>query len=688
MKRLKRFIPVLLLAALVLGMLPVSGADRAPTPDYSAADAVFSQIYGGLIGRRAPASDEARADRAEQILERAAGVVPGSVRRSGNDLIWETEGGVACRFSPYLYQLLTRAKGAEAGAPEPPRKAVTAEGRDVCLFAPYYGMDEDFEGVGGTYDVWSSILAKFTGGAYHRYEGRYATVGRIADAVSSSAVVLFDTHGEMDPENRTSYICLQSGEGLTEADYAYDGSAGVNHALYGGRGTGDTVFYEIDGTVIANHMQSDARGCLIWNGSCYGMATQGICRPLLDRGAGAIYGYSRDVSFGGDRCWMDTFMDELTSGKTVRESLLASKKRWGEWDFSPEICARYSWSQWAARTLSEAMERRQAFPVLVSAADPYPTNPNTLQDVRCDWRLPQVELTVHIHVPDGVKCADIRGYVYYEGRLPIPAGSPRDQSHAYRFVGWSRYPFDPTQQLPAVYAPGAACSFGYDDGAPLSFGFRSVDLYAVYSYAENGLTWYTTQVPDGPYDPYDPSALFSDMAFGTWYYQNVRFAAANGLVNGYTDGTFRPENTIKRSEVVSILYRAAGSPAPTGDADFPDVAERDWFAPAVAWARAQGVVLGYDDGMFHPERPVTRAQLAVFFCRYAAAKPDGDAAIDSFPDRADVPGWARNEMAWAVDRGLVNGSRIDGIDYLKPLNQATRAQFVAILNRYLDNSSQ
>ena len=686
MKRIKQRILALLLAALVLGLVPVSGASPQ-TPDYGAADAVFSRIYSSLLGRRAPASDESRADRVERILEDAPGVVPGSVRRSGNDLVWQTEGGVACRFSPYLYRLLTRDKGAVSDAAEPPRKALSAEGRDVSLFAPYYGMDDDFEGVGGTYDTWGAILARFTGGAYHRWEGRYATVGRIAEALAGSAVVLFDTHGETDARYRTSYICLQSGEGLTEADYAYDPAAGVNHALYGGRGAGGSVYYEVDGTVIANHMSSDARGCLIWNGSCHGMGTQGICKPLMDRGVGAIYGYSRDVSFGGDRCWMETFMDELTSGKTVRESLQAAKKRWGEWDLSPEICARYHWSQWADHTLSEAIESGKAFPVLVSAEDPYPANPSGLQTVRCDWRLPQVELEVRMHVPDGVKCADIQGYVFYRGKLPTPAGIPRDQSRAYRFTGWSLYPFDRSRQLPAVYAPGAPFSFGFDEGEPLSFGFQSADLYGVYAYEENGVTWYTTQVPDGPYDPYDPSALFSDMAFGTWYYQYVRFAAANGLVNGYTDGTFKPENTVKRSEVVSILYRAAGSPAPAEAAGFPDVAEGDWFAPAVAWAQSSGIVLGYDDGLFHPERPVTRAQLAVFFCRYALARTDGDDALRAFPDQADVPGWARSEMAWAVEQGLINGSRIGGVDYLKPLNQATRAQFVAILNRYLDNTN-
>ena len=683
MKFLKRFVPALLLAALLLGLLPAAGAGTQE-PDYAAADAVFSRLYRGISGRKAAMDDEARAERAEQLLAHIEGVVPGSVRRSGTDLTWQVEGGVSCRFSPRLYALLTRGESTEVRDPEPLRKASTASGRDISVFAPYCGMDEEFEGVSGSYGTWSNILARFTGGTCLRYEQSYATVDRIAAAVTSSAVVMIDSHGDIDSRGRTSYICLQNGAGITSADYAYDYRTGVCHAVYGGRGPGGIAYYEVDGTVISNHMAADAQGCLFWNGTCYGMSTSGICGPLLERGVGAVYGYSRDVSFGGDRCWMETFMDTLTTGATLRECAIAAKNRWGCWDFSPEICERYSWAAWADRTLAEAIEDEAAFPVLVSDRDPYPADPNTLQNVQSDWRLPRLDLYVRLHLPDGVKSPDIRGHMFYEGSLPTPAGVPRDQSHAYRFAGWSLYSFAQTTQPPAVYAPGTRFRFGYDDSDPLSFGERSTDLYGVYSFTEDGRTWFTTQVPDGPYDPYDPSTLFSDMPYGTWYYQNVRYALANGLVNGYTDGSFRPESTIKRSEVVSILYRAAGSPATETNAAFADVDPGDWFAPAVAWASEQGIVLGYDDGLFHPERSVTRAQLAVFFCRFAGDLPGSRDTLDAFPDRAAVPDWAVYELAWAVEEDLINGSPAGGKTYLKPLNEATRAQFVAILNRYLE----
>ena len=685
MKRLKRYILALLAAALALGLLPVFGAALPAEPDYSAADAIFSELYRSLSGRKAPMDDTERADRAERLLENAGGVIPGSVRRSGDDLTWQTEGGVSCRFSPYLYALATRARSAGVRAPEPPRKAPTAAGRDVYVFAPYCGLDEDFEDISGSYGTWSNVLARFTGGACLRYEQSYATIDRIAAAVQDAAVVMIDSHGETDAAGRTSYICLQSGEGITGADYAYDARAGVCHAYYGGRGAGGTLFYEIDGTAISNHMTADARGCLFWNGTCFGMATEGICGPLLRRGAGAVYGYSRDVSFGGDRCWMETVMDDLTSGATLSGSLVTAKTRWGWWDFSPEICARYNWRGWELDTLAEAMENEAAFPVVASDADPYPANPNTQQVVLSGWRLPRLDLYLRLHLPDGVKSPDILCHMFSEGRLPTPAGIPRDQSRTYRFEGWSLQPVAETDRRPAVYAPGQPFSFGYENGRPLSFGARDADLYGVYSFVRDGQTRYTTRVPDGPYDPCDPASLFSDMPFGTWYYPNVRYAVAMGLVKGYTDGTFRPEDTIRRSEVVAILYRVAGEPAVAWDAGFADVPEGEWFSSAVTWAAKLGIVQGYDDGLFHPERPVTRAQLAVLFYRWSGSPKSSADALDDFPDRDAVPDWAAKELAWAVGRGLINGSVVGETSWLKPLNQATRAQFVAILQRYLEN---
>ncbi len=689
MRSLRLLLALLLALALLPGMAPATGAsDQSDGPDYACADAIFDQIYGRLHGRKAVPDETSRADSVERLLAAADGVVPGSVRRTGNDLTWMAEGGVACRFSPYLDSLAAAVP--QAQEPNPTRKNITADGRDVCLIAPYYGLDDAFAGPGGGYDSWGDTMAYFTGGSYVRYERTEATVDRIAEAVERCAVVLIDSHGELDPLGETSYICLQTGDGITAGDYAEDPATGISHAYYGGRGSGGICFYEVDGTVIANHMDQSAAGGLFWSGTCFGMATDGLCGPLLEKGVGTVYGYSRDVSFGGDSCWMGTFMDELTHGATVAQAAKEMKRVWGAWDFSPEICAYNDWSsRFINHSADEARKSGDAFPVVASARDPFPADPDTVQTVRSDWQLPRQELTLHLVVPEGVKCPDVAGFIFYTGRLPEPVGTPRNQDHSYSFVGWCAESFPESQRIPGtLFRPGDQFRFGYEDPDPLSFGARSAVLYGVYSFTRDGQTQYTTQVPDGEYDPYDPSALFSDMAFGTWYYRSVREAVAQGLIRGYNDGTFRPDAPIRRSEAVTILHRAALSPEPGTAADFPDVPSGCFYEKALAWAAENRIVLGYSDGLFHPDEPVTRAQLAALIRRYARAQGGDPAVLDAFPDRADVPRWAESDLAWAVQTTLIQGSNVSGKVYLQPAVRATRAQVVTILQRYLATPSK
>ncbi len=690
MKKYGRLLSLLLLLALLLPALPVGARDTG-MPDYELADEIFEGLYARLLERKAPGTAAARAEAAARYLARTPGVEPESLRRYGDALTWMTTDGVACHFSPRLYALAT-----ENQTPTAEQKSTTAQvkapstiGRDVYLFAPYYELDKGFEGEDGAYDTWSGILAHFTGGNYYKYLREEATIDALADALEEAAVVLIDSHGDTETgtaDALSSYICLQSGAGITTADYAYDEAAGVSHAYYGGSSANGAIsYYEVDGTAIANHMEKPAAGGLLWNGICYGMSTQGISAPLMEQGLGVIYGYSQEVSFGGDRYWLGTAMDELTSGKTFHQALAVMKNICGAWDYSPQICEQNRWpASWVNHTAAQAAANEDAFPVVVSAKDSYPANPNALCSVYSDWQLPRLTLTLTLQVPDGVKQPAIEAYVFYTGTLPTPAGRPRNQDQDYRFAGWSLHSFAPQSRLPEPsFQPGELFSFGYYEQDLLSFGDHSATLYAIYSYQDAGGLHYTTQVPDGPYDPYDPSSLFVDMPFGSWYYDAVRYATAESLVNGYPDNSFRPNATIRRSEVVSLLYRAAGQPEAGSDWFFTDVDPESWYGPAVAWAAEQGIAQGFGDGSFLPDQVVTRAQLASFLYRYAGAEPADSAQLSTFPDQDDVPSWAQDSLSWAVEKKLIQGNKLQNQIYLQPNSQATRAQFVAILERYL-----
>ena len=90
----------------------------------------------------------------------------------------------------------------------------------------------------------------------------------------------------------------------------------------------------------------------------------------------------------------------------------------------------------------------------------------------------------------------------------------------------------------------------------------------------------------------------------------------------------------------------------------------------------------------YADAPVTRAQLAALFCRFAGAGGADPSSLDPFPDRAAVPGWAEAPLAWAVEQELIKGTRVDGRLYLQPTGQATRAQFVTIMQRYLSTATK
>lgn len=107
----------------------------------------------------------------------------------------------------------------------------------------------------------------------------------------------------------------------------------------------------------------------------------------------------------------------------------------------------------------------------------------------------------------------------------------------------------------------------------------------------------------------DPDFPFADVAKGSWYYEGVRYAYENGLMSGTGEGTFSPDLPTSRGMLVTILYRLAGSPA-AGSASFTDVVKGQWYADGVAWASANGVVSGYPDGSFRPNDTITREQMA------------------------------------------------------------------------------
>lgn len=169
-----------------------------------------------------------------------------------------------------------------------------------------------------------------------------------------------------------------------------------------------------------------------------------------------------------------------------------------------------------------------------------------------------------------------------------------------------------------------------------------------------------------------------------WYYDAVYAAWDAGLMNGVGEGLFAPNATLDRATLATVLYREAGEPAAKGTASFTDIAEGQWYTDAVNWAAEQGVVNGYPDGTFRPEAPITRQEMATMLYRLAKAEKVEEDKLASFPDAASVADWAKDAMNWAVSTKIVNGSTHDDkVNYLDPTATALRCQAAAVACRYL-----
>ena len=183
------------------------------------------------------------------------------------------------------------------------------------------------------------------------------------------------------------------------------------------------------------------------------------------------------------------------------------------------------------------------------------------------------------------------------------------------------------------------------------------------------------------------SSPFTDVPGGAWYEDGVAYVYDNGLMNGTSGTTFSPESTTTRGMLVTILYRMAGSPSAEGGT-FTDVAVDAWYADGVAWAAANGIVGGYGNGRFGPDDPITREQMAAILYRYAQYKgyrTTAGADLSGYVDADSVSSYALASLQWANAAGLVTGT---SSNTLTPDGSATRAQVATIFMRFMEDVAE
>ncbi len=689
---MKRLLAMLLLIAMVLSLIPTVFAverDRGTvlTPeDYALADLIWDELYATeelMTAKRAPVSKTVEA--LIDTVTASPYYEEGSLSRNGDHFFWETVDGIACGYSPRMSAI---AQGADI-AQEPQNTATTLtysygtrasapDAKDVYVIQPYYGIDQDFT---TQYVTEARNIAKATGGTATVYRTTDATVDNIANALEQGAVVIFDSHGDTDYVNprdeddcatraNTSYICLQDGTGLTDEDMQkVSGPFGTYYnAFYGGRYQ-TMEFYYVNGTAIANHMEGSAPNSLLWMALCLGMATDGLQKPLMEKGVAVTYGYSQSVTFDYDYAWEEVFWSEMIYGSTVAESIAAMKDEVGCWDW----CDYYE-----CDTISEARRYYCAFPIVVSAEDPYPGHGNVdaLQTVYSNWVLkadcPHSNAVYYADKAASCLEAGNRSYYYCEAcqsyfadaELTVPLTMeeillPAGHNYATAVV------------LPTCTESGytihicTVCGDNYTEEATLPLGHEFADGLCVVCGAED---------PD-----YVIPNPFTDVIEGEYFYEPVLWAVAEGITTGMTATTFVPTDPCTRGQIVTFLWRAHGCPEPTlTDNPFTDVSSSAYYYKAVLWAVEEGITTGMSATEFRPESTCTRGQVATFLWR-ARQKPAPSGSENPFTDISPNT-YYYNAVLWAVEEGITLGT---GHGKFSPDDNCTRGQIVTFLYRAL-----
>ena len=176
-------------------------------------------------------------------------------------------------------------------------------------------------------------------------------------------------------------------------------------------------------------------------------------------------------------------------------------------------------------------------------------------------------------------------------------------------------------------------------------------------------------------------ANLSDVPDGAWFTDAVNWSLDQGLIDPAGTGSFAPDANASRATLAAALYRAAGNPT-AGGHSFTDISDGSWYEDAAAWASANGVIAGYDNGGFGGEDPITREQTVTILWRYAGS-PAPEVSQD-FTDETSISAYAAQAVDWSRANGVVSGNP-DGS--FNPQGHVTRAQIAVILRQYLNGAS-
>ncbi|MCL2152229.1 MAG: S-layer homology domain-containing protein [Oscillospiraceae bacterium] len=191
-------------------------------------------------------------------------------------------------------------------------------------------------------------------------------------------------------------------------------------------------------------------------------------------------------------------------------------------------------------------------------------------------------------------------------------------------------------------------------------------------------------IPDNPTKADGWENPYIDVNDNDWFYDTVRFISTRNLMKGTAANIFSPNTAMTRAMMVTILYRLENQPLVSSSVRFPDIQSGQWYTEAVIWAAENGIVYGYANGSFGWNDNVTREEFVTILYRYAALKEfdiSASSELLNFTDIDDIGEWALEAMKWAVAFGIIQGRTPTA---LVPRDSATRAEVAMIIRRYLE----
>jgi hypothetical protein len=272
-----------------------------------------------------------------------------------------------------------------------------------------------------------------------------------------------------------------------------------------------------------------------------------------------------------------------------------------------------------------------------------------------------------------IKAVPNAGYSFsgwYENNIKIPGVSA-----TYSFIATS------DRTLAAAFAPSSIDTGGGSTGGGGSYTPSYASPSPFPTQVPSADSTKETDKPSGQ----DYTNPYNDIASAAWYYEAVKYVTQNSIMVGTGNGIFSPDATMTRAMFSQILYNYAKKPAIGGTSRYNDISASSWYFSAVTWATEQGIVSGYGNGIFGPEDKVSREQMAVLLYNYArsigldaSAKSD----LSNYDDAAKISAWARPAVQWAIAEEIIVGRTLKTV---VPDGMATRAEAATIIMKFIEN---